>query len=1158
MKHTLPILLSVTALGFLFLGEPARAAENPSRIGLVDDLSRVTLPNTTHPLTRIAQDAGALDTNTRLERMILVLGPSDEMQLPVRTMLDSLHTKRSPQYHAWLTPTQFGERFGPSQADIAKITAWLQQQGFDGIKTATGRSAIEFSGSVQAVNTAFRTQMRSFKLGTQTHVANASDISIPSAMVGVVPGVLLDNFSFTQPALSNPVPVQRDASGKLIASGPSDTNGGGSHFLSPGDLATIYNIAPLYKSGTDGTGETIAIVARSNISLADLETFRQVFTLPPNDPNIVIDGTDPGFSGTNDDAIEASLDTQWAGAIAPNATIDVVVSSSSVTTDGALLSAAYIVDNNLADVMSMSFESCEQTLGPLNSYINALWQQAAAQGISVFVASGDQGAAGCDPNAPSSEPAMGGLAVSGVASTAFNTAVGGTQFDDTVSPSTYWSDANEPGQISALGYIPEAVWNESCSIPACDLYLFDSSGGGVSTLYAKPSWQSTSILGVPNDQQRDVPDVSLPSAGHTPYLICVSGFAPCEFTTSDNQLVLDSAGAVSGTSASAPSFAGMMALVDQKQGGRQGLANYVLYKLAASETFANCNSSNQTNPSTPPSPTCVFNDVTQGDNGVPGNDVLSGTVPPGDEDGQLGYNALPGYDSATGLGSVNATNLVNAWNAANFQGSSAGLVANRSTSIQHGQPVSFSVTVNALSGGSGVPTGLVSLLAENGQGIFSPATAVVSGPLVNGVFSVSTSALPGGTYNVVARYPGDGTFAASDSNPLQVTVTPESSSLALSAYDATGTVLPSPISESYGVFFAVHAAVSAASGNGIPTGMVTFSDGGAAIAEVPLNSAGEAELFNCTTSSFCLTIGTHTITASYSGNSGLNPVVSSQTLIFNISKGNLSVEQEVVGFTQPGNPSGSVAGDQFSIFFLNVGSIPPTGTITYVDNVNNSNNNLAPPITLDATGHIPVQTFVLPAGTNTVTAEYSGDNNYSAVSGPVVLTIAPNGKLVAQITVTPLTASMAVGQTASFNVKVTGGASQPEPTGQILLFNSSQSLLTGDLQLCNLTSGSATAQFTMPSTVANILVEYEGDSNYATTLSNPLAISVSKATPAVSVSSSLPTTDPNRQLTLVASVTPPAGAFIPDGTVQFYDSFNGGAPTPFGPVQALQPSLGAC
>jgi hypothetical protein len=678
----------------------------------------------------------------------------------------------------------------------------------------------------------------------------------------------------------------------------------------------------------------------------------------------------------------------------------------------------------------------------------------------------------------------------------------------------------------------------------------------VSTLYGKPSWQSTSILGVPNDQQRDVPDISLESATHTPYLVCISGFAPCEFTTSDNQLVLASAAAVSGTSASSPSFAGIMALVDQKQGGRQGLANYVLYKLAGNETFANCNSSDQTDPSTPPPAACVFNDITEGNNGVPGNDVLSGNVPPGDEDGQLGYNALLGYDSATGLGSVDATNLVNSWSAANFQGSLTGLTANGSTSVQHGQAVSFSVTVNALAAGSAVPTGLVSLIAENGQGPFSRGTAIASGSLVGGAFSVSTNTLPGGTYNVVASYPGDGTFAASNSDPVQVIVSAENSTLTLNAYDVNRNLLSSPISEPYGVFAVVHASVAAASGNGSPTGVITFSDGGVAIAAVPLNSAGEAELFNCTTPSFCLTIGAHNITASYSGNSGLNSVASSGTLIFNISKGVPALSQIVVGFRQSGDPPGSVTGDQFGVSFQNIGTIPPTGTITFVDSVNNSNNNLVPPITLDASGHIPVQTFVLQTGTNTVTAQYSGDNNYSAVANPAVLTIAANGKLVAQITITPLASSITVGQSASFNIKVVGGASQPVPTGQVLLFDSSQSLLTGALQLSNLTSGSVTAQFTMPSAVSNILVEYEGDSNYASILSNSLAISVSKATPVVSVSSSLPGSDPNRQVTLVASITPPAGAFIPDGTVQLFDSFNGGQSAPIGPLQVLQPSLG--
>jgi large repetitive protein len=845
---------------FLFVGVsiPAAAADNPSRIAVIDNSSRVRLARTTHPLVQAAADMGRLDTNFRMERMLLVLGPSDDMQQPLQTFLDSLHDKKSTGYHHWLTPAQFGEKFGPSQADMEKIKAWLEQQGFDGVKVAAGRSHIEFSGRAQLVEQAFRTQMHSYRVGEETRVANSEDISIPQAMSKIVRGVRLHNLSFTKPAMSHGFGIQRDAGGRLVPADvePNFSSSTG-NFLAPGDFARIYQLGPAYNQGIDGSGSTIGIVARSNVTLADTEIFRQIFDLRPNDPNIIVNGPDPGFNPFDTDAWEATLDTEWAGATAPGATVNVVVSASTATTDGVILSAAYIVDNNLADIMSVSFEACEQALGSENALINSLWQQAAAQGISVFVASGDQGAAGCDPNAPSPNPAQGGLAVNGLASTPFNTAVGGTQFDEGASLA-FWGTNDNATKVSAVGYIPEAVWNESCDAVTCGAFFFDAGGGGVSTLYAKPSWQSLSVQGVPNDNQRDVPDVSLSAALHDSYITCISGVFTCSIA-SDGTLL--TAFAFAGTSVSSPSFAGIMALVNQKQGGRQGLANYVLYKLAANETFANCNSSDRADPTVPAAPACVFNDITKGNNGVPGNDILTGTVPPGDVDGQLGYNALPGYDSAIGLGSVNAANLVAAWGSVIFQGSATTLTANGPTTVQHGQPISFTVNVGPLAG-DGVPTGQVVLIASTTASAFSSGSAVGSGTLANGVFTGSLNSLPGGSYKVIARYSGDGTFGGSESAPVAVNLTPEDSSVALGVFDSNGLPLTSPIIGDYrsrGFVFRV--AVASASGNGIPTGTVTFRDGGVPIAQVPVNNQGAVEVFNCASTTICLAVGTPSLPA---------------------------------------------------------------------------------------------------------------------------------------------------------------------------------------------------------------------------------------------------------------------------------------------------------
>jgi len=271
----------------------------------------------------------------------------------------------------------------------------------------------------------------------------------------------LHNF-FKKPMLTHFGGVHRGQRGDLIrATGPDLTTTKGNHFLTPSDFATIYDINPLLNT-INGAGQTIAIVARSSFLLIDVSTFRQTFGLAPNNTTLVFNGHDPGPVPGDD--IEAILDAEWSGAVAPAANIDVVVSSSTLTSDGVDLSAMFIVDNNLAPIMSVSFGQCEKLLGTQeNQFFNSLWQQAAAQGISVFVSSGDDGAAGCDdPNDPTNKPASGGLAVSGLASTPFDTAVGGTQFNETVNGNTaanFWNASNGAGFRTAqpLAYSPTAA-----------------------------------------------------------------------------------------------------------------------------------------------------------------------------------------------------------------------------------------------------------------------------------------------------------------------------------------------------------------------------------------------------------------------------------------------------------------------------------------------------------------------------------------------------------------------------------------------------------------------------------------------------------------------------------------------------------------------------
>src|SRR6202049_3877956 len=316
-----------------------------------------------------------------------------------------------------------------------------------------------------------------------------------------------------------------------------------------------------------------------------------------------------------------------------------------------------------------------------------------------------------------------------LAATPFNVAVGGTQFNENGSDSKYWATTNGPDQSSALGYIPEAVWNESCSDPSqCFFPNLFASSGGPRTLYSKTSWQSGPA--VPGDGKRDLPDVSLSAAGlHDAYLLCQDGIC---LTDSKGQLI--NAFVVGGTPASTPTFAGIMALVNQKTNSRQGQANFVLYPLAASQNAANCNASG------PPQSTCIFNDITQGNSNVPG---------------QTGFPATQGYDLATGLGSVNAANLVANWKNITFASTKTTLQLSPSpVHIAHGQSVTASVTVAPVSGST--PTGDVALLTAGAQ-------TINLGMLTNGALSAPTSTLPGGSYSVTASYGGDAKFGPSTS-----------------------------------------------------------------------------------------------------------------------------------------------------------------------------------------------------------------------------------------------------------------------------------------------------------------------------------------------------------------------------------------------------------
>jgi Pro-kumamolisin, activation domain/Bacterial Ig-like domain (group 3) len=899
--------------------QAAPMAPSPLVTQPVDETQRTVLKGNTHPLARPEFDLGTAPAALPTQRMLLVLKRSPGQESALRQLLDNQQAKSSPSYHKWLTPAEFGKQFGPTDADMQTITAWLELHGFQ-VGSTKGRTVLEFSGSASQVQEAFHTTIHKYMVNGEQHWANSSDPSIPTALTPAVAGVLtLHNF------LKKPqIRIAKEPVRAKIRPGksPALTLSGGIHALSPQDYATIYNINPVYNSIGPGFEITIGVIGRSNLYNGplndtpgqDILNFREDFGLytvgSTLNFQVVLNGPDPGDLGGAEEA-EATLDATWSGAVAYGSMVDLVVSASTNTTDGIDLSELYIIENNFANVMTESFSSCEavSTSAEAAGY-SGLAEQAAAQGISYFVSTGDNGAEGCDDQ-DSETVATGPLSVNVLASTPFNTAVGGTVLNENGNPSAYWSSTNT-NQESAISYIPEDVWNDSCPASSCGSKANIVAGsGGASIFFSKPSWQA-GVTGIVDDNARDVPDVSLTASGaHDGYVLCLEG--SCVPNAQGEFLIY----LVGGTSASTPSFAGIMALVDSYPGSLlQGLPNYVLYRLAASQnaSIAQCDGSRT---SGLPASTCIFNDVTVGNNAVPG-ELNYGL-------GAADYQAGVGYDMASGLGSVNVANLVNQWYAEELAGTSTQLLLNNgnSVNISHGQSVSVNITVST--GPSPLPvapTGNVSLLAASGNR-FETLSDVLGFFTLSGTGTVlsSTNQLPGGgPYNVEAFYAGDANYFHSESNLVLVTVTPETSATSLSGpytLDQFGqwtTFISTP--QPFGTPVFVSAAVGGGSGFGTPTGTVTFTSLSGSIpngASPTLNSQGTTSvqsnplIVNGPTLPF--DAGQYSISASYTGDQSFQPSSSKQPVSFTIQPGFFATvprTQPAVTISAPGS-SGSTS-----------------------------------------------------------------------------------------------------------------------------------------------------------------------------------------------------------------------------------------------------------
>lgn len=649
-----------------------------------------------HWLASAANDRGEAEPDFAIDHALLLIRPSDEQQAELDRLLRDQRNPASADYQRWLTPEEYADRFGLTPGDQSKIVAWLTAEGLTVHEASRSRNWVAFSGSAGRISKVFRTSIHRYSVGGTNHFANATSLSVPAAVAHMVGGFGgLNDF------------VGR-SNARVVAA--PDFTSGANHFLAPADFSTIYNVGPLAAAGYDGTGQRIAVVGQSDIDPADIAAFRSRFGLPPSAPQLIPFGADPGFNGAQ---IESNLDIEWAGALAPKATIRYVYSTN------AFSAILYAVSINAAPILTVSFGICE-TDAP--TVYGSVVQQANAQGMTVLVAAGDAGGSGCDFQGDL-PVATHGPGVSFPANLPGVTAMGGTMFNE--GSGTYWGTKNASNGGSVLSYVPEVAWNESNATG------LGAGGGGASVLYAKPDWQTGP--GVPADGARDLPDLALSSAGHDAYLIVYQG----------------ALAAVAGTSTAAPSMAGILGLLNQyvvKQGIQKtaglGNINPQLYRLAQSHAEA-------------------FHDITSGDNKSPCEQGSPGCLT-----GSLGYAAGPGYDLATGLGSIDANALFAAWGDA--QSPVSVTLTPSASKVTLNDTFTLTATVAAATG-TGVPTGQVSFALLQ-QTLGTAQLATVAG-VQTATVNVPAWRLGSGTVSVTAVYAGDGAFSGgAASSKIQVTL----------------------------------------------------------------------------------------------------------------------------------------------------------------------------------------------------------------------------------------------------------------------------------------------------------------------------------------------------------------------------------------------------
>ncbi len=1119
-------------------------------------------------------DLGPAPGGARLERVLLLLEPSPEQRQALDAELANQQDPRSPEYHHWLTPSQFADRYANSVSDVAAIVSWLESEGLAVAPLPAGRGWIEFSGTVAQLEQAFRTGVHSVTTRSGERPALAGPVSVPAALQPLIHGLVSLDGVVAEPAITTPQPVASALPDLQKAASPVQAEA-----LTPQLMADLLHLDAFHARDSTGAGETIAIAARSNIEPLDVAAFRASFGLPANPVEVVLDGADPGRTG---DEAAALMMASWAGAAAPGARIVLALAGTTSATDGLDLSLAAIVDQQAAHTVAVGYTACESALSEAHqAFYGELYRQAAAQGMAVIAATGDTGAAACHP-AGSGAAVTTGLAVNGLASTPWNTAAGAAAFNPTGT-----------GQLAA--------WS-----PVDPADLAYASGGGSSTAAGAPSWQAAVL---PSASGRTLPDMVLPtaldSAASRGLAFCFSGPGQA---VSGCRLVR-----AGGSSAAAAIFSGISALLGQKYGAQGNLAP----RLYALEGQAG-----------------IFTDVQQGSARL----ACAAGSPDCDASGHLGYDAAAGYDLATGLGLPNADKLFAAWPAAtgtgavtvnlglsptatsnlynpsstitltatvvpsvsggptptgtvdfydstiggnvntsavtldstgtatgqwpgsafftaganpitakysgdgnyaatnsasvtvSVQQSAADITLSASTSTP-AAGVNFTVTaVLSVSGlppaGPTPPSGTVSLFMDAGTTAIATASLSTSGGITSATFNVSISA--GGHHQLSATYSGDANYRGNNPGSLPIAVGLASTTLS---------VTPSTYAPVVGSKFTVTVAASTVSGSAAPTGSVTLNVDGAASGTANLATAGGA-----TTAAFQVTLttsGVHTIQAVYQGDANYSTSTSpSVSVNAGTSTAGVSLSASPVQANTTYNPTAAVT--LTAVVSSQNGGPTPTGTLNFIDQTT-GNSIGSSAITLDSTGRASVAASAWsPIGGHNIVGRYNGDSTYAAVTSQVLtINIQPS---TTTPTVTPSTTTPLVG--ASFTVTVTLAVGTPPagtvaPTGNMTLTVDGAAKTTAAVSTSGGTTSASFTASVATGGVHTLQAVYAGDNNYGTSTSQSVSITASKGATVTTLTATPSTLTPGTAESFTATIAaanPVAGQTNTfTGTVTFYD-----------------------